>query len=127
MNTQYIEATYTQCKQIADNFPLRDFIAELDDQPDWITTNQPLGITDIQAIQQGGCASGAYMPAVTYYTASQTMAVHGNDVLDYIQEQLGELPAPPQDTSWSGMAVFYLSYAVELWAMQFDLTNVDWD
>lgn len=39
-----------------------------------------------------------------------------NDVLDYIQEALGELPAPPDDVSWSGLAVHYLSCAVELWA-----------
>ena len=38
------------------------------------------------------------------------------DVLDYITDNMGELPAPRSDESWSGMAVFYLSVAVELWA-----------
>ena len=122
-----IEATYTQCKQLAANGDLRDTIEALDDQPQWITCNQALDIADIHAIQQGGCASGAYMPAVTYHTASQTMAAHGDDVLDYISDQLGELPKPSSDESWAGMAVFFLSYAVELWAGQFDLDGVDWD
>ena len=70
----------------------------------------------LASIIQGGCASGAYMPAVTYYNARETMCEHGDDVLDYIQDALGELPAPPQDVSWSGMACHYLSLAVELWA-----------
>ena len=120
-----MEISYTQCKQIAANFPLRDFVAELNDQPAWIT--QHLDIADIQAIQQGGCASGAYMPAVTYYDARITMGEHGDDVLDYIEEQLGELPEIPKDSSWSGIAVFFLSVGVELWAGQFDLDGVDWD
>ena len=71
---------------------------------------------DVAAITQGGCASGAYMPAVTYHQAIATMAVDGDDVLDYITDNMGELPAPRSDESWSGMAVFYLSVAVELWA-----------
>lgn len=83
--------------------------------------NQPAFITqditpyDIAAINQSGCASGAYMPAVTYHLATETMAEHGNAVLAYIDDAYGEIPQPPQDESWSGMAVFYLSIAVELW------------
>ena len=83
--------------------------------------NQPAFITkdltpyDIAAISQGGCASGSYMPAVTYVLASETMAEHGDDVLEYIEDSYGELPQPPIGTSWSAMAVFYLSIAVELW------------
>ena len=84
------------------------------DVPDWI--DQDITGTDIASILQGGCASGAYMPAVTYYTAAQTMAQHGDDVLQYIEDALGELPDVPKDTSWSGIAVFFLSFAVEFWA-----------
>jgi hypothetical protein len=36
--------------------------------------------------------------------------------MEYIQDQLGELPEIPADTSWSGIACLYLSCAVELWA-----------
>lgn len=84
------------------------------DIPDWI--DQDLTTDDITAINQGGCASGAYMPAVTYYTARKTMSDHGDDVLEYIESALGEVPGPKQGESWSGIAVHYLSLAVELWA-----------
>jgi hypothetical protein len=84
--------------------------------PNWI--KQALSPYDIAAILQGGCASGAYMPAVTYHQAAETMAEYGDEVLDYIVNGIGELPKPKDDESWSGMACFYLSYAVELWCME---------
>ena len=84
-------------------------------------------IEDIAAIQQGGCASGAYMPAVTYYKAKQTMNEHGNDALEFIEGHHGELPAPPTDSSWDGIAVHYLSCAVELWASGLDVDNIEED
>ena len=86
----------------------------VENQPSWIT--QELSWSDVAAICQGGCASGAYMPAVTYHQARKTMSDFGDDVLQYIEEQLGELPQPPKTESWSGMACFYLSYAVGLFA-----------
>ena len=94
-----------------------------DARPAWI---EPVEVYDIASIQQGGCASGAYMPAVTYHTAKETMNEYGNDVLQYIEDQLGEIPQPDSGESWSGMAVFYLSYAVELWAGQFDVDNIEY-
>ena len=54
------------------------------------------------------------MPAVEYHTAGITMAVHGDDVLQYLEDITGELLIPPNDVCWSGLAVFYLSRAVEL-------------
>lgn len=82
--------------------------------PAWL--DQDISPNDVAAIVQGGCASGAYMPAVTYADANKTMTEHGDDVLQYLQDTMGELPKPPDDTSWSGLAVFYLSAAVDLWA-----------
>jgi hypothetical protein len=122
-----MELTFTQCKQIAAIEDLRGAIEALNDQPEWIS--EEMDFYDIQAVNHGGCASGAYMPAVTYYQAIQTMSEHGDDVLDYIESQIGELPEVPKNTSWSGMAVFYLSYAVELWCADFAdlLANVDWN
>lgn len=84
------------------------------DVPSWI--EQDISAYDIAAIVQGGCASGAYMPAVTYHQANQTMAEWGDNVLQYIQDTLDELPEIPSDSSWSGIAVLYLSTAVELWS-----------
>jgi len=84
--------------------------------PAWM--NQDVSPLDVASIQQGGCASGAYMPAVTYYHAVKTMTEHGDDVLDYITDRYGSLPAIKDEESWSGIAVFYLSIAVELWASE---------
>jgi hypothetical protein len=75
-------------------------------------------VTFLNDLQRGGCESGMYMPAVVYHQASATMAKHGDDVLAYIEEALGEVPKPPADSSWSGIAVHYLSTAVELYASQ---------
>ena len=44
------------------------------------------------------------------------MSEHGDDVLQYLEDQLGELPQHASTESWSGIAVHYLSCAVELWA-----------
>lgn len=82
--------------------------------PEWIDGDMTLH--GIDAIYEGGCASGAYMPAVVYHEARQTMSAHGDDVLQFIEDQYGDLPAVPRGESWSGIAVFYLSIAVELWA-----------
>lgn len=85
--------------------------------PHWI--DQEIGVSTVASIVQSGCNSGAYMPAVTYYKATDTMAAHGDDVLQYIEDMLGELPSPfdrYESVSWGGMACFYLSLAVELWA-----------
>lgn len=88
--------------------------------PAWIEQEMPdISAQTIAAICQGGCASGAYMPACWYDDAQRVMSKHGDDVLDYIERSLGELPNPFQEyeaVSWSGMASFFLSYAVELWA-----------
>lgn len=81
--------------------------------PDWI--NSDISPHEVAAIIQGGCASGAYMPAVTYHKALATMQEHGDDVLQYIEDQLGELPSVTGQ-SWGQMACTYLSAAVELWA-----------
>lgn len=83
------------------------------DIPPWIEPD--ISPCDVAAIGEGGCASGAYMPAVTYYTAGEIMATHGDAVLDYLVEQYGELPKLPAGTSWSASACFYLSAAVECW------------
>lgn len=86
------------------------------DVPAWI--DQDITPADVAAIVQGGCASGAYMPAVTYSDALATMERYGDErggVLDYIESALGYVPDPPKD-SWAGMACHFVSSAVELWA-----------
>ena len=92
-------------------------------QPDWI---DPLSPYDIAAINQGGCASGAYMPAVTYHQALATMHEHGDDVLQFIEDSYGDLPEIPNGTPWAGIACFYLSIAVELHCSQWEHIE-NWD
>lgn len=102
--------------------------------PAWI--DQDISPSEIAAIVLGGCASGAYMPAVTYYDAGQTMAKYGDDVVDYIAEDWPDVFSDGMSRyeiilravvrhidknqisvqSWSGLAVHVLSTAVELWA-----------
>ena len=84
------------------------------DVPRWI--DQDITPNQIAAICQGGCISGAYMPAVRYSTAATTMAEHGDDVLQYLEDHLGELPTIPNDIGWSQIAVLFLSQAVDCWA-----------
>ena len=89
--------------------------------PEWIDADSlPDTLTELRSycrdICHGGCASGVYMPAVTYHTAKKTMGEHGDDVLEYIEEHLGEIPAPPTGSAWCQISVYYLSMAVELWA-----------
>ena len=43
-------------------------------------------------------------------------SVNDADLLQFIEDACGEIPKLPETTSWSGVAVFYLSAAVELWA-----------
>ena len=96
--------------------PITDYTDEIS-IPKWI--DQDISPSDIAAIVQGGCDSGAYMPAVTYHDAEQTMHQYGDSkdgIFAYLDESLGELPTPPADASWAGLACFYLSTAVELWA-----------
>lgn len=83
-------------------------------QPEWIAYE--LSAMDIASICNGGCASGSYMPAVTYHKAINTMADYGDEVLQYIDNVLGEMPRIPRGESWGGISCLFLSLAVELWA-----------
>ena len=52
--------------------------------PAWIDSDYHDEFNDLQYLkdlQYGGCASGQYMPAVTYHTARETMNEHGDDHL----------------------------------------------
>ena len=97
------------------------------------TTSLPDSADDFESfvrdLSEYGCAGGTYMPAVTYYDAKQTMTEHGDDVIEYIDDRLGEIPAVPKDErdSWCRTCVWYLSLAVELWAQEAHGADVDWD
>ena len=122
-NDQPFDLTYTQCKEITENGDdLRDVVERLQDQPEWLLSMGGINdICELRAIIEGGCASGAYMPSVTYCTANRVMAQYGDDVLEYLADQ-AECPfgLDPSQDSWSGFAVRVLSSAVEMWALNFD-------
>lgn len=87
--------------------------------PAWIDRTVLYCADDLIAVVQGGCASGAYMPAVTYCTAQATMGAHGDAVLEYLDDHgYLEPEFAPTDTSWSGIACHYLSLAVGVWCRQ---------
>ena len=97
---------------------------EKPDFPEWIEELSP---SDIAAINQGGCDSGAYMPAVTYSTAVETMAKYGDEIMQYLAwNDYFEPPTPPSDASWSQRCCFFLSAAVELWCRSHEHLE-DWD
>ena len=87
--------------------------------PPWIEAD--ISPATIVAIVQGGCESGAYMPAVTYCDALDTMSKHGDWVFDYLADHLSATEKlfveDLENMSWSGLACRFLSHAVELWAL----------
>lgn len=82
----------------------------------WLRGHGPLTPADVAAILKGGCESGSFMPAVTYWSAKAAMHRWGDEIFAYISERLDDVPAPETCESWSGLACFYVSTAVELWA-----------
>ena len=92
--------------------------SEFIEVPLWIDGDITLGT--LAAIIQGGCESGAYMPAVTYFDANETMRQHGDAVIDHIKNSGLDVPVVG-DCSWSSYACEVLSHAVELWA--WDVVN----
>ena len=72
--------------------------------------------SQIEDIAKHGCASGAYMPAVTYHEAVATMAKHGEEIVDFLVEHDCIPAIDPTQVTWSGLCVLYLSAAVETWA-----------
>lgn len=92
---------------------------KVSDVPPWI--DQDITCATVAAILEGGCESGAYMPAVTYHDALVTMTARGDAVLQFIEDEYGSLDdldllALRDGDSWSGFACRVLSIAVELWA-----------
>lgn len=131
MQNPKIELTLTQCKQLVSNdVDLREFVEQLNDQPDFMNSTgmQIDSISELQSILQCGCAGNAHR-SVFYYEASQCMAEYGDSVIQYLEDNYGELPTIPTGSSWSQIASFYLTCAIESWCYQFSdaLHGVDWD
>ena len=80
--------------------------------PPWI--EQDITCSTVAAVLQGGCDSGAYMPAVTYHQALATMAEHDEAVLNML-DGLGLVLPNVLEIGWHQLACWLVSTAVELW------------
>jgi hypothetical protein len=95
-----------------------EFIISLN--PEWLNNLGTIdSLEELQAISQGGCASGAYMPAVTYHIARE--AVFNDDsiseyAIDFLEE-IGstESLANHAKEGISAYCVYLCSVAVESW------------
>lgn len=87
---------------------------DADGLDDHLTELQGYTLQDIKEIAQHGCASGAFMPAVTYYEARKWMLENEDYFNDLVDEMTSEL-CYELDKSFtlSGLAVDAYSYAVE--------------
>lgn len=94
------------------------------DIPQWI--EQDISPHTIAAVNQGGCDSGAYMPGTERWTATNVMAKHGEDVIDYLIETVGHIPMPDEENSWGEICCLYLSTAVETWCSAHEELE-DWE
>lgn len=85
------------------------------DVPAWI--DQDIDGATVAAIVQGGCESGAYMPAVTYHEAVAIMAEHGDDVVEYLRDHgWTEVFTIDDQQTFRGFCCNLLSAAVESFA-----------
>ena len=127
-----IQLTFTQCKQLLNNgVDLREFIESIEQQPDFIKHMGEIdSISEMQAIIQGGCASGAYMPAVTYAVALECFTEHSNEITDLLEEfGYEDFTFCLKTETLSSFASSMVSAAVECWVNQFQdmLDGVNWD
>ena len=84
--------------------------------PAWINEVQKITVYDLQSIAQGGCESGAYMPATTYYDAKEVMHKHGDDITDSITDLFEDgIKYDIADDTWAGFCSKVYSMAVENW------------
>lgn len=119
MNTIKIALTFSQCKAIVNaGLDLRESVESLNDQPEFMLDDRfGMGIDSVEelsSIIQCGCASNAHR-SVFYHDAGKCMSEHGDDVLKYLENSYGEIPAPREGSSWNSLASDYLSTAIESW------------
>lgn len=89
--------------------PVSDYL----DVPEWIEEDITVGT--IAAVCQGGCASGAYMPTVTYWQALETMGKYSDEIERYLDDSGMDMLESIAYDHWAGVAYTVVSSAVELW------------
>lgn len=123
LKTPNFTLTYEQCKEIVEaGHDLIKFAVSINDQPSWIKHMGVIeDVSELKAILEDGCASGAYMPAVTYSTAWDTFCLYGDDIVDFLTDHYWDdvIEFDLRSETNQGFAVKLCSLAVELWVMQF--------
>lgn len=124
MNTEKtFTLTYSQCKAVIENLgrdELETFISDINNQPKFLKFMGEIeDVAELIAISEGGCASGAYMPAVTYATALECMFYHSESVEGQI-EYMEELTFNIGSETFSGFCVNLCAMAVESYVHNFD-------
>lgn len=117
------ELTYTQAKSIIKYLgrdELETFVENMNDQPEFLQFMGEIdSVYELVSIYEGGCASGAYMPAVTYYTANQCMA---SDAASSVEDEISEydeITFKPNEDSFSQFASKLCAMAVESYVHKF--------
>ena len=107
--------SYDEHLQTLNETPVSDLDLPTDVEiPAWVA--QDTTPYTIASIAHGGCASGAYMPACYHHQAAETMAEHGDAVLDFLDDA-GVTPSISlENCPWSGLACKILACAVDVWA-----------
>ena len=69
----------------------------------------------LAAVVQHGALSGVYAPCVNYNVAIKTMAVHGDAIVDFLEESGEDYQAKInlKDTTWGEICVQFLSAAID--------------
>ena len=116
MNT--FNLTFSQAKAIINDLgrsDLESFLEAMNDQPEFLQFMGEIDdVSELIAIYEGGCSSGAYMPAVTYYTASQCMASDASGSVEEELEDYGGITFNPAEESFSQFASKLCAMAVEI-------------
>ena len=102
-----------------DRSDVEQFIEKVNDQPDFIESMGAVeDVAELIAIYEGGCHSGAYMPAVTYFTAKKTFIEFEGVLCDYVDGYGLALDLDKGDC-FSNFCAKVCSAAVESWVNSF--------
>jgi len=120
----YIETRINdQLWHVSTNSCIYDSELDLCELPSWWPDDN-LTLADIEGIQRTRRAGQAYMSAVCYASALSHMDCCGDDVMKFIEDMLGGIPILQKTISCSGLAVYYLSLAIDLYCQQFDTKEI---
>lgn len=85
--------TFSQAKAVLNDLgrdTLETFVGDINNQPEFLQFMGEIdSVPELIAIYQGGCNSGAYMPATTYHVAKECM-LNCSESLEGQIEYLGE-------------------------------------